>query len=97
MASESDEKIKVELEEVYSYYSNNFDALTRYQDRKDISLPTPPDGVEYRGLGTMESSIRNVIASRMKDNGNAWSTKGANHMSKILCLKHSGTLKSKFQ
>lgn len=97
IASESDEKIKGELEEVYSYYSNNFDALTRYQDRKDISLPTPPDGVEYRGLGTMESSIGNVIASRMKDNGTAWSTKGANHMSKILCLKHSGTLKSKFE
>jgi flagellin-specific chaperone FliS len=92
---ESDEKIKEKLEEVYNYYSNNFDALTRYQDRKDISLPPLPDGEEYRGLGTMESSIRNVIASSMKDNGTAWSIKGANHMSKILCTKHSGNLKLK--
>lgn len=92
---ENDEKIKEQLEEVYSYYSNNYDALVRYQDRKDISLPEPPDGVVYRGLGTMESTIRNVIASRMKDNGTSWSIEGANHMSKILCLKHSGDLRQK--
>ncbi|WP_106064343.1 hypothetical protein [Clostridium liquoris] len=40
---------------------------------KEIVLPSPLDEVEYRGLGTMNSSIRNVIASRMKDNGTAWS------------------------
>ncbi len=97
IASEEDEKRKKELEEVYSYYNNNFDALTRYEDRKEIVLPAPPDGVEYKGLGTMESSIRNVIASRMKDNGTAWSIQGANNMSKILCLKHSGDLRAKLK
>lgn len=45
----------------------------------------------------MESSIRNVIASRMKDNGTAWSIEGANHMGKILCLKHSDELNVKLK
>lgn len=41
------------------------------ESEKDVILPAPPEGVEYRVLGTMESSIRNVIASRMKENGTA--------------------------
>ncbi|WP_368489588.1 UPF0236 family transposase-like protein [Clostridium sp. BJN0013] len=31
----TDEKIKEELQEVYSYYKSNFNALTRYQDRSE--------------------------------------------------------------
>ncbi|MBP2032187.1 arsenate reductase-like glutaredoxin family protein [Clostridium algifaecis] len=89
---ETDEKAKEELKEVFNYYNNNFDALIRYQDKKDIFLPQPPDGIEFKGLGTMESSIRNVLVLRMKNNGTAWSISGANHMSKLLCLKHSGDL-----
>ena len=91
--TESDEGIKEELKEVYSYYNNNYDALTRYQDREDIILPEPPEDLEFKGLGTMEGSIRNVIATRMKGNGTSWSTEGANHMSKILCIKHSKALR----
>lgn len=33
----------------------------------------------------------------MKDNGTAWSIEGANHMSKILCLKHSDELNVKLK
>jgi hypothetical protein len=89
---ETDEKAKEELKEVFNYYNNNFNALIRYQDKKDILLPQPPDGIEFKGLGTMESSIRNVLVLRMKNNGTAWSISGANHMSKLLCLKHSRDL-----
>ncbi|CAB1252138.1 transposase [Clostridiaceae bacterium BL-3] len=93
---ETDKRANDELKELYSYYKNNFNALARYQDRDDITIP-PPGGIEYRGLGTMESTIRNVVASRMKGNGTAWSIDGANHMSKILCLKHSDELKGKLR
>lgn len=85
------------MEEVYSYYNNNSDALTRYQDRKEIVLPPTSNGVEYRGLCTMESSIRNVVASKMEDNETAWSMQGANNMGKIFCHKHSSDLREKLK
>lgn len=93
--SEEDEKAKENLEELYKYYENNFDSLTRYQDKEGIEMPIPPNGVEYRGLGTMESSIHNVLANRMKNNGMSWSIEGANNLSKLLCFKHSKILHDK--
>ncbi|CAK7015791.1 hypothetical protein [Tissierella carlieri] len=59
------------LKELYSYYENNYESLTRYQNRKDIDLSEPSEGMEYRGLVTMESSIHNVLADRMKNSGSS--------------------------
>lgn len=89
MDNAEDEKIKENLSELYTYYKNNFNALTRYTDKKEVSIPKPPEGIEYRGLGTMEGSIRNVLANRMKNNAMSWSINGADNLSKLLCLKHS--------
>ena len=44
---------------------------------------------ELRDLGTMESSIHNVLATRMKGHGLSWSIAGAEAMGKLLCLEHS--------
>ena len=61
--------------------------------RKSISLSPSPDGVEYIGFLTIYITIRNVIASRIKDIGTTYSTKVSSHMSMTRCLKHSGTIK----
>ncbi len=84
--SETDEKEKEKLREVYIYYENNKDALVRYMDRENFNLKT---GQELRDLGTMEGSVHNTLATRMKGHGLSWSTTGANAMAKLLCLKHS--------
>ena len=42
----------------------------------------------------MEGSIHNVLADRMKNRGMSWSIKGAEHMAKLLSLKHSKELYS---
>ena len=86
--TEVDEKEKEKIKEVYDYYKNLKEYLPRYTEREDITLP---DGIEYRGMGTMEGSIHNVLATRMKGKGMSWSEAGANHMAKVLCLKHSET------
>lgn len=84
--AEADEKEKEKLREVYNYYENNKDALVRYMDRENFDLETDQ---ELRDLGTMEGSIHNTLATRMKGHGLSWSTTGANAMAKLLCLKHS--------
>lgn len=81
------EEEKENLKELYSYYSNNREALKRYWEviPKEI-LDKVPNG-EIRGMGTMESSIHNVLADRMK--GVAWSKDGADTVGKSLSLLHS--------
>ena len=84
--NESDEKEKEKLREVYSYYENQKDFLIRYVDRENFTVYNEQ---ELRDLGTMESSIHNVLATRMKGHGLSWSMTGAEAIAKLLCLKHS--------
>ena len=55
-------------------------------------LPEHPQGLEYRGMGTMENHVWSVIARRMKHNHSSWSRQGGNHLAKILAKKCSGKL-----
>jgi len=57
--------------------------------REDIKLPKPPEGLEYRHLGTMEHNVCDILAQRMKHRKMSWSIKGANNLSKILAEKAS--------
>ena len=84
--TESDEKEKEKLKEVYNYYKNNKKFLVRYMDRENFNIEKEQ---ELRDLGTMESSIHNVLATRMKGHGLSWSIAGAEAMGKLLCLEHS--------
>ena len=55
-------------------------------------MPTPPEGIAYRQLGTMEHNICDVLAHRMKGRKMSWSIKGADNLSKILAEKFSNRL-----
>lgn len=57
-----------------------------YVDRENFNLDTDQ---ELKNLGTMEGSVHNVLATRIKGHGLSWSMTGANAMAKLLCLKHS--------
>lgn len=85
------DKVKklVELEE---YLSNNREGLLPYKMREGINLPEPPEGLQYRSLGTMEHNIFDVLGHRMKGRKMSWSIKGADNLSKILASKASGEL-----
>ena len=75
-----------------TYLSQNIEHLARYTQR-GLNLP---EGIEYRGMGTLEGSNHNVICDRMKNRGMSWSIEGAENMAKLLCLKHSNMLKEVF-
>lgn len=60
-----DEAEKKKLAELYEYFISNREGLIPYQER-GLRLPTPPKGLEYRNLGTMEHQVCDGAAKRMK-------------------------------
>ncbi|MFA5529002.1 MAG: ISLre2 family transposase [Peptostreptococcales bacterium] len=89
-----DNERKAKLEKLYQYLSNNKEGLIPYKER-GIKLPSPPEGVEYRQLGTMEHHICDIIAQRMKHRKTSWSISGSEKLGKILTQKVCKTLYEK--
>ncbi|MGG7165314.1 hypothetical protein [Clostridium ihumii] len=81
---DKDKKSFDKLCNLFNYFAKNKSGLIPYNSRKDIELPNPPDGIEYRTLGTMEHNICDVLAKRLKGGKRSWSKIGANNMAKIL-------------
>ena len=86
-----DDKEIEDAEELMRYYENNREGLLPYQSQ-GLKLPEPPEGLEYRNMGTMENHVWSVIAKRMKHGHRSWSRSGGNHLAKILAKKCSGKL-----
>lgn len=74
-----------ELNALESYIRNNENGIINYKNKEEITIPPPPDGMEYRNLGTMEKNI-DLFAKRMKG-AKSWSRQGATNLSKIIALK----------
>lgn len=92
IANNWDEKVFNKLTTLYNYLVSNREGLIPYNLRDDIEMPTPPEGINYRKLGTMEHNICDVIAQRMKGRKMSWSISGADNLSKILSEKFSNRL-----
>ncbi len=84
-----DEKYNKNLTILQTYLKNNFFALDRFKNK--IDFVDVSDDLEVKNLGTIEGSIRNVLAHRMKINA-VWSEKGAKVMAMLLCLHREGRL-----
>ena len=87
----SDDDEIQDVEELIRYYENIREGLLPYQSQ-GLDLPEPPEGLEYRNMGTMENHVWSVIAKRMKHGHRSWSRRGGNHLAKILAKKCSGKL-----
>jgi hypothetical protein len=87
-----DEKLFEKLSKLYNYLVENKEGLVPYQLREEIKLPEPPEGLEYRHLGTMEHNICDVIAQRMNGRKMSWSITGAENMAKIEAERFSNSL-----
>ena len=82
---------KNDLLGLYEYLKSNEEGLLPYKER-GLKLPEPPEGLEYRNLGTMEHHVCDGAAKRMKHQKASWSKKGASNLGRILCLKVCGNL-----
>ncbi|MBQ8133581.1 MAG: UPF0236 family protein [Clostridia bacterium] len=86
------------LRELQMYYQNNFDALTDpYSRGIEIPETIQPGTVHHARLGSMESNVFTLIGNRMKGRRAAWSIKGANNLSAILCAYHTSGMQSLFE
>ena len=88
--NQDEDKFK-KLEKLYNYLANNRKGLIPYRLR-GLELPKLPDGLIYRGMGTMEHNICDIITLRMKNRKMSWSEKGANNLAKLLAARASGNL-----
>ena len=84
--STEDEAQTRKLKELYSYYSENFEALPDYYSR-GIKIPDTraPGLVHHARLGSMESNVFTLIGNRMKGGRACWSIKGGNNLAALLC------------
>ena len=80
----ADENRFKKFEDLYNYLVSNKDGLVPYKLREDVKLPTPPTGVEYRNLDTMEHNICDILAQRFKGRKMSWSENGASNLARIL-------------
>jgi hypothetical protein len=72
------------LSKLLEYFTENKERLLTWRER-GVKLPEPPEGIEYRSLGTQEHSNSDIIAHRMKRRKASWSIRGGEHMAKLLC------------
>jgi hypothetical protein len=82
---------KENLESLLTYFTNNKDGLVPCH-RRGFDLPEPPEGIEYRRMGAMESNVFTVIGNRMKGRRACWSVDGGDNIARLLCLRATGKL-----
>ena len=87
---------KENLNSLLTYFTSNKDGLVPCH-RRGLKLPQPPEGVEYRRMGAMESNIFTVLGNRMKGGRACWSIKGGNNLARLLCLKATKKLSHTLQ
>ena len=78
------------LKELYTYYSENFEALPDYVSR-GITIPETrePGVIHHARLGSMESNVFTLIGNRMKGRRACWSVNGGNNLAALLCSYHT--------
>ena len=97
MANSIEDEEQIEkYRRLFTYFSNNKEALISYK-RRDIEIPEAPEGKTYRQLGTMESNVFSLIGCRMKRGRMSWSIKGGENLAKLLTLKSTDRLDSKIE
>ena len=93
----------VEIEEerenllsLLTYFRGNKDGLVPCH-RQGLDLPEPPEGIEYRRMGCMESNVFILVGNRMKGRRACWSIDGGNNLARLLCLKATKKLSDTLQ
>lgn len=88
--STENEREKAKLQELYSYYSKNKEALAGYYDRGIEIPPTRIPGVIHHArLGSMEGNVFTIIGNRLKGRRACWSVNGGNNLAALLCRHYS--------
>lgn len=83
-----------EARKLLLYLTNNRDGLVPY-NRRNISIPEPPEGVIYKQMGVQENQNCTLITMRMKHRRMRWSPEGANNLAKVsYCRENKELIKT---
>lgn len=82
-----DKKETEGMETLIRYLTNNRFSILRYNERDDVIVPEPEEGVVYKNMGVQESQNCSIITMRMKHRRMRWSEAGANNLIKLLCYR----------
>ena len=82
-----EEKCVKKLEKLESYLSSGLERYREVLEKQNRILPEPPEGIEYKEPGIMESQIFTVLSKRFKSGRLSFSKIGATCLAKICALK----------
>ena len=85
------------LRELYSYFSENKEALSDPY-RRGIEIPETyaPGEIHHARLGSMESNVFTLLGNRMKGRRRCWSIPGGNNMALLLSAYHTSGFENLF-
>lgn len=94
---EGNQKEIEKLTELYSYFSENKDALLDpYKRGIDIPDTFAPGEIHHARLGGMESNIYTLVGNRMKGGRCCWSIRGGDNLALLLTAYHTSGLENLF-
>ena len=94
---EENQKEIEKLRELYSYFSENKEALSDpYQRGIEIPETYAPGKIHHARLGSMESNVYTLLGNRMKDGRCCWSIQGGNNLALLLTAYHTSGLENLF-
>lgn len=82
----AEEKMLVKIAKLNQFILKNWDSIPDYRNR---GLDLPKD---CRGTGSIENSVDNLVADRMKKQGMAWSEAGAGNLIRVRVAIQNGVL-----
>jgi hypothetical protein len=88
---EEDEKKQKRIGKMLDYFMNNAEYMIPIRER-DLELPKPQGETIYGNMGTMEGTVCNVAALRMKNRKASFTKDGAMHLARMICLKRERKL-----
>lgn len=95
VASDGDKETEG-LEKLLSYLKNNKDYILRYNERPDVTVPEPEEGIIYKNMGVQENQNCTLITMRMKHRRMRWSEAGANNLIELICLRENKKMEQLF-
>ena len=94
---EENQKEIEKLTDLYSYFSENKEALVDpYQRGIEIPETYAPGEIHHARLGSMESNVFTLIGNRMKGGRCCWSIRGGDNLALLLTAYHTSGLENLF-
>lgn len=94
---EENQKEIDKLTDLYSYFSENKEALLDpYKRGIEIPKTYAPGEIHHARLGSMESNVFTLVGNRMKGGRCCWSIRGGNNLVLLLTAYHTSGLENLF-